>query len=74
MKSTENKISSEMITGQEAGGFHAENFRRRSRCILVFVILLIAFAVITVVNINSGNVHISVGEIARAIFLHEGDE
>ena len=74
MKSTESKISSEKITGQAAGGFHAENFRRRSRCILVFVILLIAFAVITVVNINSGNVHISVGEIARAIFLHEGDE
>ena len=46
MKSTENKISSEKITGQAAGGFHAENFRRRSRCILVFVILLIAFAMI----------------------------
>ena len=33
-----------------------------------------AFAVITVININSGNVHIGIGEIARAIFLHEGTE
>ena len=60
--------------GQQTGGFHAENFRRRTRCALVFILMLAAFAVITVVNINSGNVHISVGEIARAIFLHEGTE
>ena len=60
--------------GQLTGGFHAENFRRRTRCVIVFVVMLAAFAVITVININSGNVHISVGEIARAIFLHEGTE
>ena len=76
MKNKDKTISTpaEKITGPAAGGFHAENFRRRSRCVLVFVIFLAAFAVITVININSGNVHISVGEIARAIFLHEGTE
>ena len=56
------------------GGYHAENFRRRSRCVMVFIIMAAAFVVITVININSGNVHISVGEIARAIFLREGTE
>ena len=55
-------------------GYHAENFRRRSRCIVVFLCMAAAFAVITVININSGNVHIGIGEIARAIFLHEGTE
>ena len=36
--------------------------------------MAVAFVIITIININSGNVHISVGEIARAIFLHEGSE
>ncbi len=58
----------------ENSSFHAENFRRRTRCTIVFVILIAAFAVISVININSGNVHISVGEIARAVFLREGTE
>lgn len=55
-------------------GFHGENARRRLRCAIVFVLMAVAFLVITVVNINSGNVHISVGEIARAIFLRDGSE
>ena len=58
----------------EAGGFHASNFKRRTRCMIVFLIMIAAFAVMIVVNINSGNVHISIEEIARAIFFHEGNE
>ena len=46
---------------------------RRARYLAVFVGLLIAFAVLTVWNINSGSVKISVGEIARILFLREGD-
>ena len=42
------------MTGKE-NSFHMENFRRRSRYAAVFLILLLAFAVITVLNINSGN-------------------
>lgn len=57
-----------------AGGFHAENFRRRSRYTFVFLLMLIAFVIISIININSGNVHISVGDIARAIFYREGEE
>lgn len=57
-----------------AGGFHAENFRRRSRCVFVFVCMAAAFVIITIININSGNVHISITEIARAIFLREGTD
>ena len=57
-----------------AGSYHVENFRRRSRCIFVFACMAAAFVIITVININSGNVHISVGEIARAIFLREGTD
>ena len=54
--------------------FHRENLRRRMRYIVVFAVLLVAFAVITVVNINSGNVAISMPDILRIIFLMEGEE
>ena len=55
------------------GGFHGENFRRRSRYFMVFVILLIAFFVITVLNINTGNVHISIPDIFKIIFTKTGE-
>ena len=54
--------------------FHHENFLRRSRYVTVFLVLLAAFGAITVLNINTGNVHISVGNILKIIFLRQGDE
>ena len=42
------------MTGKE-NSFHMENFRRRSRYAAVFLVLILAFAAITVLNINSGN-------------------
>ena len=54
--------------------YHTTNLKRRMRCVTFFVIMAIAFVIITIININSGNVHISVGEIAKAIFLHQGTE
>lgn len=48
--------------------FHMENFRRRSRYFLVFLVLTAAFLAITVLNINTGNVDISVSEILRILF------
>ena len=56
-----------------AGSFRAENFRRRSRYFMVFVILLSAFAVITIININSGNVHISLPDIAHILLTRSGE-
>lgn len=50
------------MTGKE-NSFHMENFRRRSRYAAVFLVLILAFAAITVLNINSGNVNISIPEI-----------
>ncbi|MCD2492255.1 iron ABC transporter permease [Lacrimispora sp. NSJ-141] len=49
-----------------------ENFKRRSRYILVFAVLLAAFLAITVLNINTGNVDISVPEILRILFHGTG--
>ena len=46
----------------------------RARYLAVFIGLIAAFAVLTVWNINTGSVHISVGDIARIIFLRQGDE
>ncbi len=46
----------------------------RARYLAVFIGLLAAFAVLTVWNINSGSVHIPVKEIARIIFLREGEQ
>ncbi len=58
---------------QQAGSFHSENFRKRSRYVLVFAAMAAAFLLITVLNINTGNVDISVPKILRIIFFREGD-
>ena len=60
-------------TKQEQLSFHTENFRKRSRYTFVFVCMIAAFFVITVLNINTGNVHISVPKILRILFLHDGE-
>lgn len=49
-----------------------ENFRRRSRYAAVFLVLILAFAAITVLNINSGNVNISIPEIFRILLRRTG--
>ena len=49
------------------GAFFSENFRRRTRYQLVFLLLVAALAVITVLNINTGSVAIPVGEIFRIL-------
>ena len=49
------------------------NLRRRTRHAGVFLILLAAFCVIVVLNINIGSVPIPVAKIARIIFTGEGD-
>lgn len=56
----------------EQTSFHQENFRRRTRYTAVFLILAAVFCVVTVLNINAGNVHIPVSKILRILFLKEG--
>ncbi len=46
--------------------------KRRSRFVLVFIILAAAFFAIAVLSINTGNVSISVKDIFRIIFLNDG--
>jgi len=60
-------------TTQAAGSFHHENFRRRTRYMIVFAAMLLAFGIITVMNINTGNVHISVPKILEIIFARTGE-
>ncbi|MBQ2678542.1 MAG: iron chelate uptake ABC transporter family permease subunit, partial [Firmicutes bacterium] len=55
------------------GSFRQENFRKRSRYITVFVLLAVAFFVIIVININSGNVHIPISRIMEILFTKSGD-
>ena len=57
----------------ESVSFHSENFKRRSRYTVVFLGLLAAFFVIIVLNVNTGNVHISVPKILRILFMRDGD-
>ena len=47
--------------------------QRISRYILVFTVLGVCFCVITVLNINTGNVQITLPEIVKILFCHEGD-
>ncbi len=58
----------------EENEIKSAKLKRYARYNTVFVFLAVAFVVITVLNINSGSVGISVKEIARIIFLREGDE
>ncbi|MBQ1396671.1 MAG: iron ABC transporter permease [Eubacterium sp.] len=56
-----------------AGSYREENFRRRSRYVTVFAVLALAFFVIIVVNVNSGNVHIPISRILKILFTQAGD-
>ena len=48
--------------------------QRRARYTLVFTILAAAFVLIVILNINTGNVQISVPEIFRILFFGDGGE
>ena len=50
-----------------------ENFRRRSRYILVCGVLAVTFVVVTVLNTNTGNVHISISEIWKILVQRGGE-
>jgi len=52
------------------GGYHAENFRRRTRYTFIFLVLIIAFFVICILNINTGNVHIPISRMLD-ILIHK---
>ena len=54
-----------------SGSFHRENFKRRSRYTLVFLLLIIAFLAIVIWNVNTGSVRISPAEIIN-ILLKRG--
>ncbi|MCQ2500983.1 MAG: iron ABC transporter permease [Lachnospiraceae bacterium] len=50
-----------------------ENRKRRLRYTFVFTVLAVAFFLIAVININTGNVHITVPNILKIIFTGEGE-
>ena len=56
---------------EEMNSFHRENLIRRTRYAVVFGILAVIFCGITVLNINTGNVHISLPEILKILFGHD---
>ena len=50
------------------------NWKRNTRYVGVFAVLAAAFCMIVVLNINTGNVQISVPEILRILFLKKGTQ
>lgn len=54
--------------------FKSANIRRRARYTMVFIVLAVAFIVITILNINIGNVHIPVNRILGVLFTGQGLE
>ena len=58
---------------QFLNGEAGARLKRRARCQLVFLLLIVACALITVLNINWGSVGIPVRDIARILFFREGD-
>ena len=61
-----------MNAQRKDSGFHAQILRRRGRYLTVFALLLAAFGLITVWNINTGNVHIPVDRILRILLTKTG--
>lgn len=59
--------------GQTGSGFQMENFKRHSRYTMVFLMLMAAFLMITMLNVNTGSVHISVSEILRILTGRAGE-
>ena len=57
----------------ENHSFQMENLKRRSRYTMVFITMVILFFIIVVLNINTGNVHISVAKILKILFLRDGE-
>lgn len=57
----------------ENHSFQMENLKRRSRYTTVFITMAILFFIIVVLNINTGNVHISVAKILKILFLRDGE-
>ena len=55
------------------GSFRAISLRRRARYTFVFVCMLVALVVVTVLNVNTGNVHISPGEVLAVLFGQGSD-
>ena len=64
----------EIEAGNELGSSKRENLKRNSRYVAVFVGLGIAFCAITILNINTGSVSISVFEVLEILFLGGGDQ
>jgi iron complex transport system permease protein len=58
----------EPLNTENAGGFDA---KRKSRYFLVFLFLLAAVFLLAILNINVGNVPLSLKEILRILFLHD---
>lgn len=54
--------------------YRIQNRIRRSRYVLVFCLLAAAFAAITVLNINTGDVHIPVSRILSILFSRSGND
>ena len=50
------------------------NWKRNTRYMGVFAVLATVFCMIVVLNINTGNVQISVPEILRILFLKKGTQ
>lgn len=68
------KADNNSLNSRGVVSFHNEVFRRRSRYVLVFSALIFAFCLITVMNINTGSVHMDVGKIVKVLLYHEGSE
>lgn len=59
---------------RESGSFHIENFRRRTRYTVVFLVLIAALLLIAVLNINIGTASISVPRILGILLQKGGDQ
>ena len=69
---TEKTVNTNTAPAQ-AGAYLVHQARRRARYALVFFVLIAAFCLITVLNINIGNIPIPLGRIVEILFTKTGN-
>ena len=69
---TEETVNTNTAPAQ-AGAYLVHQARRRARYALVFFVLIAAFCLITVLNINIGNIPIPLKRIVEILFTKTGN-
>ena len=67
------EVAASAPSASEEGSYHAQNYKRRMRYAAVFAVMVVALGAVCVLNINTGNVHVSLEQIFQIVFCQQTD-